>query len=82
MQKLNGIQDLHCTGPTYRDKEIRSGQDTGWGDREHRCGERIAYAECYAESHAPVRTETTVRQDAVESTGHLLSTAKFFCISK
>lgn len=28
-QKCRGIQDLHCTGPTYRDKEIRYGQEIG-----------------------------------------------------
>jgi len=26
LQKFSGIQDLHCTGPTQRDKEVRYGQ--------------------------------------------------------
>lgn len=28
-QKCSGIKDFHCTGPTYRDKEIKYGQEIG-----------------------------------------------------
>lgn len=50
---------------------------TGNRDTEHRCGEQVAYAECYVGNHALVRTEADIRWDAVEVISHPLNTAKF-----
>lgn len=50
---------------------------TGNRDTEHRCGEQVAYAECYVGNHALVRTEADIRWDAMEVISHPLNTAKF-----
>lgn len=82
MKKSSAMWDLHCTGPTYRDKDVRYGQVRNSDTKEYMCGETVAFVEYYVRSCALIRTETNVRWHAVANISHLLETVKVSLHSK